>query len=196
MRRPPVPLAALLVLAGCCMCTVAGGAGDARVDQSRATALVKQLADQTDSPTSIECPAGVVATVGASFDCTVTFPGGVRHTVVVTIKAVDKATADVDATAAWRTPVFGAKQRAILEQSMADKLGVKVELHCKDSVIALGADQRVRCAVRGAEGEVPVDIWDSGGGNLGWKINPDAPDAPAGGAPAPSPPAEAPAATP
>jgi hypothetical protein len=181
MRRSPI---VLVLLACSCKFNVECGSGDAKVDQTRATALVKSLADQIDSATSVECPADVPATVGSAFDCTVTFPGGIRHTAVVTIKAVDKATSNVDATAAWRTPVFGARQRAILEKSMADKLGVKVELHCKDSVIALAADQRVRCAVRGAEGEAPVDVWDSGGGNLGWQINPDAPDSPAGGAPA------------
>jgi hypothetical protein len=60
---------------------------------------------------------------------------------------------------------------------------VTVELRCEHSVVALGSGQRVRCAARGPEGEVPVDIVDSGDGRIHWELDSDSPGAPASGAP-------------
>jgi hypothetical protein len=181
--RSPVPAVAVLLVLGGCNCNVKCGGG-AEVDRTKANALVKTLADDVGAATAVECPADVQAVAGASFECAATFTGGGRQIAVVTITSVDGD--DLQATARWRQPLLGAKQRAAVEASMADKLGVKATLHCKDDVIAVVPDQRVRCTVRGVAGDVPVDIWLGGDGDVGWKINPDAPDAPAGGAAAPA----------
>jgi hypothetical protein len=133
--------------------------------------------------TSVECPDNVEAAPGTTFDCTATFADGSRHIAVVTVKSV-KGT-DIDATATWRTPLLGAAQRALVAKSITDKLGVPVELYCGGRVVAMTVDQRLRCAVRGIERDVPADVWIDAAGDLGWKLNPDAPEAPAGAAEAP-----------
>jgi hypothetical protein len=141
---------------------------DATVDPTKASTLVKRIADEVGPVTSIECPGDVQAVSGVGFECVATFVGGARHPATVTLTSIDGS--DVRGAATWSAPLFGARQRADIQASITQKLGVAVAVQCKDEVMVLPVGERARCAARGAKGDVAIDVWFEAGGDLGWAL--------------------------
>jgi hypothetical protein len=161
MRSPFLTLAMPAV-------ALALGCSGPTVDPTKANALVKRIADEVGPVSAIECPEHVAAVSGATFECVATFVGGSRQPAVVTLTSVEGP--DVRGAAVWRTPLLGARQRADVAASMAEKLGVAVVVQCKDEVVVLPVGERARCVARGGAGDVAVDVWFEPTGDLGWRL--------------------------
>ena len=144
MRAPLLCVAAAAVL-------VATGCGGTEIDDAKAERFIEAtVTEQVGARVeSVECPTGLTAKKGETFECTVTGDDGSTGRTVVTEK-------DDEGNVAVSAPFIHVRdlEEQIL-RGLKDEMGGSAELDCPEIIVGEKGDT-FECAVRSAGGESTV----------------------------------------